>query len=437
MARTLTARSEMRRAHTRALVPCTLRGHVLSGARHRRRRAVCLCCSTWIQKAGMYDATPLELYGVCLYCALANMFGGYAEHSPANYVEFYIQCFMTLLGSCIWAYIISAGCGVISTLDPQGVEFRQTMDELNYFSRDKNLPMDLTIRLRTFFQNTQHVIFARQYDQLLHKMSPLLRGEAALKVAAQSIGKLPYFGQGQVESHFLASAALAMKVSIYSLREAIPIEHLTIIERGIAAKAGRLKIKGQALGHDMILELSHLRDWSPCTALTVTVQVMYLPREHLLEILPHAPRAMEKVRQAAFRIAFQRLVQRVAEEYRIAKALAENSIGGKLDFLRLAIPTAVQRAHDRAKLFGGLDAGVEPPPNGVQVPDTAASSAGLPGVGQSGAAGSDAARAKLAASHILKAKTIKAARQQKQTQQTPQDQARGASKQSGGRPRTT
>ena len=90
---------------------------------------------TWIQKAGMYDASPGELYGACLYTALANMFGGYAELSPANYAEFYVQSFMTLVGSCIWAYIISAGCGIISTLDPQGVEFRQTMDELNYFSR--------------------------------------------------------------------------------------------------------------------------------------------------------------------------------------------------------------------------------------------------------------------------------------------------------------
>ena len=63
---------------------------------------------------------------------------------------------MMLIGSCVWAYIISAGCGIIATLNPQGVEFRQTMDELNYFSRDKNLPQNLTIKLRTFFQNTQH-----------------------------------------------------------------------------------------------------------------------------------------------------------------------------------------------------------------------------------------------------------------------------------------
>ena len=69
---------------------------------------------------------------------------------------------MMLIGSSVWAYIISAGCGIVATLDPQRVEFRQTMDELNYFSADKRLPRSLTIKLRTFFQNTQHIIFARQ-----------------------------------------------------------------------------------------------------------------------------------------------------------------------------------------------------------------------------------------------------------------------------------
>ena len=51
-----------------------------------------------------------------------------------------------------------------------------------------------------------------------------------------------------MEDCFLASAALSMRVAIFSLREYIPIENLTIVERGIAAKEGRLKIKGTAIG---------------------------------------------------------------------------------------------------------------------------------------------------------------------------------------------
>ncbi len=31
------------------------------------------------------------------------------------------------------------------------------MDELNYFARDKKLPRDMTVKLREFFTQTQHV----------------------------------------------------------------------------------------------------------------------------------------------------------------------------------------------------------------------------------------------------------------------------------------
>ena len=301
---------------------------------------------SWIQKAGMYDAQPFELYGVSLYVALSNMFASGATPSPANYSEFYVQCLMMFFGSSVWAYIIGAGCGIIATLDPQGVEFRQTMDELNYFAQDKKLPQQLTLKLRTFFQNTKHVIFARQYDDLLLKMSPLLRGEAALRVARQSIGKLPYFSPHEVESAFLATAALKMKVAIYSLREYVPIQHLTIIERGIAAKEGRLKIKGGAIGMDMILTLPHLRDWAPVIALTVVCQVMTLSKEDLKEILPESPKAARKVRSAAYKLAFQRLVVRVAEEYRTSQLGNKDSPTKGL--LRLDMPDAVHRAHQRA-----------------------------------------------------------------------------------------
>ena len=225
------------------------------------------------------------------------------------------------------------------------------MDELNYFCRDKHLSPQLTVKLRTFFQNTQHVIFARAYDDLLQKMSPLLRGEAALRVAAQSIARLPYFSADQVESGFLATAALKMKTAVYSLREYVPIQNLTIIERGIAAREGRLRVKGTCIGHDMILELAHLRDVSPVIALTIILQVMTLSREDLGVVLIESPRATELVRKAAFKLAFHRLVNRIADEYRMEKARDMAAAGGgkaKVDFLKLSMPAAVKRAHERA-----------------------------------------------------------------------------------------
>ena len=143
-----------------------------------------------------------------------------------------------------------------------------------------------------------------------------------------------------MEDCFLASAALSMRVAIFSLREYIPIDHLTIIERGIAAKEGRLKIKGTAIGFDMIIEKEHLRDMAPVIALTVVVQAMYLPRKDLLAVLGEAPKAMNALRHAAFRIAMQRMVMKVANEIRYH----QKRTGGA----RLSVQAALDKADLRA-----------------------------------------------------------------------------------------
>ena len=58
---------------------------------------------SWIQKHQLTRSTPRELYGVALYVAISNILGGPTDISPANYVEFYCQSFMMLIGSSLWA----------------------------------------------------------------------------------------------------------------------------------------------------------------------------------------------------------------------------------------------------------------------------------------------------------------------------------------------
>ena len=104
---------------------------------------------SWRQKAGIpASAGPIQLYGVALYVALNNIFGGSCEINPGNFLEFYAQSAMLLLGSSVWAYIIGSACGIVATLDPARIEYRQTMDEINYFCKDQNIPPDLTVKLR-------------------------------------------------------------------------------------------------------------------------------------------------------------------------------------------------------------------------------------------------------------------------------------------------
>ena len=48
-----------------------------------------------------------------------------------------VQSLMLLTGSSMWAYIIGSACGIIATLDPALIQYRQTLDELNFFVKDQ------------------------------------------------------------------------------------------------------------------------------------------------------------------------------------------------------------------------------------------------------------------------------------------------------------
>ena len=64
---------------------------------------------SWRQKAKIGpDAGMYDLYVICLYVALNNIFGGACEINPANYNEFFWQTFMMFVGSSLWAYVIGS-----------------------------------------------------------------------------------------------------------------------------------------------------------------------------------------------------------------------------------------------------------------------------------------------------------------------------------------
>ena len=62
-----------------------------------------------------------------------------------------------LVGSLIWANLIANFCGVTTNSDPDGTEFRVTMDYLNRFLHLVNAPLDMRTRLREYFHQTKHL----------------------------------------------------------------------------------------------------------------------------------------------------------------------------------------------------------------------------------------------------------------------------------------
>ena len=224
-----------------------------------------------------------------------------------------VQMVIMVIGAFVWAYVISSGCGIIATLNPHRVHYRNVMDELNYFAKDKKLPRLVTVKLREFLSQTAHVHRQSKYNTLLDNMSARLKADAALVWAKATLLKVPYFNSGPIEDEFLASCALSLKSKVFCRTEFVPLEHLVVVERGIAAKEGRISTKGSCLGVDMILNSNTFRNLAPAIALTFVVQVASLEKKSLETLILDYPLARREVRKGSFRIAFTRAVVQVAK----------------------------------------------------------------------------------------------------------------------------
>ena len=77
---------------------------------------------------------------------------------------------MIFFGSSVWAYVIGSACGIVATLDPARIEYRQTIDELNSFCKHEAFATDFTVRLRSYFRERLQVIRSQRYDALMQRM---------------------------------------------------------------------------------------------------------------------------------------------------------------------------------------------------------------------------------------------------------------------------
>ena len=67
-------------------------------------------------------------------------------------------------------------------MDPAGIEHRQVVDEVNSFCREQCLPSELSVKLRSYFRDLNHLVRSRRHTNLLKQMSTRLRGDTAIRM---------------------------------------------------------------------------------------------------------------------------------------------------------------------------------------------------------------------------------------------------------------
>jgi hypothetical protein len=69
---------------------------------------------------------------VCVYVCMCVCSIGYGDILPVNSTEQLVCTLLMVLSGLFWANLVGDICGILATLDVNGIEFRQNMDQVLY-----------------------------------------------------------------------------------------------------------------------------------------------------------------------------------------------------------------------------------------------------------------------------------------------------------------
>jgi len=250
-----------------------------------------------------------DKYWAALYWSGMTLTGiGYGEMLPQNSTERGLCTLYMLLSGMLWTYVIGSVAAIATTLDPNRIMYENTMDQLNFFMRERSLPKSMRMTLREFFEAARRVNSLNDDADLLRKMSPLLQGSVALAANKEWIDQVWYFrGLEATRSgvEFIAALAKSLVIRNYVAKERLPIGQLYILRKGMCVKNWRFKRVRAVWGEDFVLDVEELIDHAQAVALTY-VEV-YTVRRHALDaLLDDCAVAKLTVQRAARKMTIQR-----------------------------------------------------------------------------------------------------------------------------------
>mmetsp|Transcript_23740 Transcript_23740/g.47369 ORF Transcript_23740/g.47369 Transcript_23740/m.47369 type:complete len:853 (-) Transcript_23740:227-2785(-) len=246
-----------------------------------------------------------DMYAAAFFMSLqliCGTSGGEFDGVIYNTVEHVIFATVVYIGSLVWGYVVGTFVSVLANSHPDLIWFRTTLDQLNHFMYVNQLPHELRVRLREYFQQSRHIHRGQQRKQLMTLMSPSLQGEVAMKINQRWLKSVSFLQKA--EQNFIIVISSTLHPAVFAPGEQASFGYLYIIHRGVALYGGRVMTSGSSFGHDMILRRQSLCLYS-ARAMSY-LEVYRISRSQLIELARPFPRAWSLIRWEAFRLALKR-----------------------------------------------------------------------------------------------------------------------------------
>ena len=220
-----------------------------------------------------------------------------------------VVCLKLLSGS-FWAFGIGAAAGIAATLDPNATLFHTTMDQLNFYLRERRLPKAMRMMCREYFTNAREVHQVRDDAFLLGQMTPKLLSIVAIAANKRWLDQvwfLRHLGDTSHEQEFIARLSVFLHVSAFIQHEAFPLGRFYILRKGIVVKFWRFLGPGKVFGEDSLLPGLSLEMIDHSQAIALTYSEAYsLTRDDFVRIAEGFPAVRTLVNRKLCRFRWRR-----------------------------------------------------------------------------------------------------------------------------------
>ena len=133
---------------------------------------------------------------------------------PVTIVEQLFSTVVMLSMGCVYAFSIGSICGIISTMDPAGIEFRNSKDLLTQWACEIDMSPELKDVMVEYIDECRWLIRQRYYDSLRPLLSPTLRGAISQSTHGKWLQSVPFFNCEDMDERRLFTMAIAESLSI-------------------------------------------------------------------------------------------------------------------------------------------------------------------------------------------------------------------------------